>query len=80
MHTQEHANHVAAHGGWNRAVKTSAGSWDDGEDPGGVRRSCGGTKVYISDLKKKKSDLNTTVELRTAPLQGVERGQRGPTR
>jgi hypothetical protein len=33
-------------------VKTSTDSWDNGEDPGGVRRSCGGTKVYRSGLEK----------------------------
>jgi hypothetical protein len=47
---------VAAHGGWNRAVKASTGSWDDGEDPGGARRSCGGTRVYKSGLEKTETE------------------------
>jgi hypothetical protein len=44
IHAQARADHVAARGGWNGAVKASTGSWDDGEDPDGARRSCGGTK------------------------------------
>jgi hypothetical protein len=44
MHAQEW--------GRNGAVKASTSSWDDGEDPGGVRRSCGGTRVYRLGLEK----------------------------
>jgi hypothetical protein len=51
---QARADHMAARGGWNEAVKASTGSWDDGEDPGGTRRSCGGTKVNRSGLEKTK--------------------------
>jgi hypothetical protein len=47
---------VAARGGWNGAVKASTGSWDDGEDPGGVRRSSGGTKVDRSGLEKTRTE------------------------
>jgi hypothetical protein len=48
-------DHVAALGGWNRAVKASTGSWDYGEDPGGAHQSCGGTKVYRSGLEKTRA-------------------------
>jgi hypothetical protein len=43
---------VAERGGWNKAVKTSAGSWDGGDDPRVARQSCRGTKVYRSGLEK----------------------------
>jgi hypothetical protein len=52
IHAQARADHVAARGGWNGAMKALMGSWDDGEDLGGVRRSCGGTKIYRSGLEK----------------------------
>jgi hypothetical protein len=52
IYAQARADHVAACGGWNGAVKASTGSWDDGEDPGGARRSYGGSKVYRSGLEK----------------------------
>ena len=62
IHAKARANHVAVCGGWNREVKVSTGSWDDGEDPGGVRRSCGGTKVYKSDLEKTKVEYHHRTE------------------
>ena len=52
IHAQARADHVVVRGGWKGAVKASTGSWDDGEDPGGERWSCGGTKVYRSGLEK----------------------------
>jgi hypothetical protein len=53
---------VAARGGWNRAVTVLMGSWDDGEDPGGVCRSCGGTKVYRSGFEKTKAEYHRKSE------------------
>jgi hypothetical protein len=52
IHVQACADHMAARGGWNGGMKASTGSWDNGEDPGGARRSCGGTKVDRSGLEK----------------------------
>jgi hypothetical protein len=52
IHAQARTDHVAARGDWNGAVKASTGSWDDRKDPGGARRSCGGTKVCRSGLEK----------------------------
>ena len=52
MHAQACVDHMAAHGGWNRAVKTSTSSWDDEEDSGEMRQSCGETKVYKFGLEK----------------------------
>ena len=48
--------HAQACGGWNKAVKTSTRSWEDGEDPGRAHHSCGGTKVYKSGLEKSKAE------------------------
>jgi hypothetical protein len=53
-------------------------SWDDGEDPGGARRSCGGTKVYRSGLEKIGAEHHRRTE--NGVTAGVERGQRRPTR
>ena len=78
IHAQARADHVAARGDWKGAVKASTSSWDGGEDPGGARQSCGGTKVYKSGLEK--TELKTTIEPRTTRRQGVEKGQRRPTR
>ena len=56
------ANHMAARGGWNKAVKASMGSWDDGEDPSRARRSYEGTKVYRSGLKKTGAEHHRRIE------------------
>jgi hypothetical protein len=73
MHARVHENpaharagHMAARGGWNKAVKTSAGSWDDGDDPGVARRSCGGTKVYRFGLEKAGVEHHRRIENGTA--------------
>jgi hypothetical protein len=78
IHAQACGDHVAARGGWNRAVKTSTSSWDDEEDPGGAHRSCGGTKVYKSSLEKTEAEHHRRTE--NSPITGVKKGQRGLTR
>jgi hypothetical protein len=70
-HAQARANHEAARGGWKGAVKASTGSWDDGEDPGGARRSCGGMKVYRSGLEKTGVEHHRRTE--NDATQGVEK-------
>jgi hypothetical protein len=72
IHVQAHANHVAARDGWNRAMKTSTGSWEDGEDLGGAGRSCGGIKVYKSDLEKIGAEHHYRIE-NGAIARGVKR-------
>jgi len=62
IHAQARADHVAARGGWNGAVKASTGSWDDGEDPGEARRSCGGSKVYRSGFEKTGAENHRKTE------------------
>ena len=36
-------------------MKASTSSWDDGENPSGARRNCGGMKVYKLRLEKTKA-------------------------
>jgi hypothetical protein len=45
-----------------------------------VRRVEAVEERMSTDLAWRKPELSTTVEPRTARLQGMERGQRGPTR
>jgi hypothetical protein len=66
VHVRARVGHVAACGGWNKAVKASTGSWDDGEDPGGARRSCRGTKVYRYGLEKTRTAHHRRTENGTA--------------
>jgi hypothetical protein len=73
--TRKRADHIAMCAGLDRAVKTSASSWDDGEDLSGARRSCEGTKVYRSGLEKTKVEHHRRTE--NSATVGVERGQRG---
>jgi hypothetical protein len=62
LYAQVRADHTVTHGGWNKAVKTSTGSWEDGEDLGGACRSCGGTKVYRSGLEKSGDENHRSIE------------------
>jgi hypothetical protein len=57
------ADHAVARGGWNKAVKTLTSSWEDGEDPCGVRQSCGGTKVYRFGLEKTRAENHCRTEI-----------------
>ena len=61
-HAQTRADHVAAHGGWNKVVKASTSSWDNGEDPSGARWSCRGTKVNRFGLEKTRVAHHRKIE------------------
>ena len=62
IHAEARADHVVVHGGWNRAVKALTGSWDNGKNSGGARRSCEGTKVYKSGLEKIGAEHHRRIE------------------
>ena len=62
IHAQARADHPAVRGGWNKVVKTSTGSWEDGKDLGEARRRCVGTKIYKSSLEKTRAENHCRIE------------------